>query len=87
MVFLMRKAPTSRCAVRWWSTDRHDLERQLSQTATLIGQNVLRATSADDLKRQLRQHGPDIVFGMIQKQRVVTPLASGLEPDDLSAAA
>lgn len=72
MVFLMRKLRTDEQLRRFKVvvvTDRHDLERQLSETATLTGQNVLRATSADDLKRQLRRHGPDIVFGMIQKQR------------------
>ncbi|MCA3106719.1 MAG: type I restriction endonuclease subunit R [Rhodocyclaceae bacterium] len=72
MVFLMRKLRTDALLRRFKVvvvTDRHDLERQLSDTATLTGQNVLRATSADDLKRQLRRKGPDIVFGMIQKQR------------------
>lgn len=72
MVFLMRKLRTDALLRRFKVvvvTDRHDLERQLSETATLTGQNVLRATSADDLKRQLRRQGPDIVFGMIQKQR------------------
>jgi type I restriction enzyme R subunit len=68
MVFLMRKLRTDALLRRFKVvvvTDRHDLERQLSDTATLTGQNVLRATSADDLKRQLRRQGPDIVFGMI----------------------
>lgn len=72
MVFLMRKLRTDALLRRFKVvvvTDRHDLERQLSDTATLTGQNVLCATSAEDLKRQLRRKGPDIVFGMIQKQR------------------
>jgi len=72
MVFLMRKLRTDALLRRFKVvvvTDRHDLERQLSVTATLTGQNVLVSTSADDLKRQLRRQGPDIVFGMIQKQR------------------
>jgi type I restriction enzyme R subunit len=72
MVFLMRKLRTDALLRRFKVvvvTDRIDLERQLAETATLTGQNVLRATSADDLKRQLRHRGPDIVFGMIQKQR------------------
>jgi type I restriction enzyme R subunit len=72
MVFLMRKLRTDPLLRRMKVvvvTDRHDLERQLSDTATLTGQNLLRATSANDLKRHLRRQGPDIVFGMIQKQR------------------
>ncbi len=72
MVFLMRKLRTDAALRRFKVvvvTDRHDLEQQLSETATLTGQNILRATSAEDLKRQLRRQGPDIVFGMIQKQR------------------
>lgn len=72
MVFLIRKLRTDPALRRFKVvvvTDRNDLEKQLSETATLTGQNVLRATSAEDLKRQLRRQGPDIVFGMIQKQR------------------
>ena len=72
MVFLMRKMRSDRQLRRFKVvvvTDRNDLEEQLSTTATLTGQNVLRATSAEDLKRHLRRQGPDIVFGMIQKQR------------------
>ncbi|MEX8504383.1 type I restriction endonuclease subunit R [Leptothrix ochracea] len=72
MVFLMRKLRSDALLRRFKVvvvTDRSDLEEQLSTTATLTGQNVLRANSADDLKRHLRRKGPDIVFGMIQKQR------------------
>ncbi len=72
MVFLMRRLRTDALLRRFKVvvvTDRNDLERQLSETATLTGQNVLRATSTEDLKRQLRRRGPEIVFGMIQKQR------------------
>lgn len=94
MVFLMRKLRTDALLRRFKVvvvTDRHDLERQLSDTATLTGQNVLRATSAEDLKRQLRRQGPDIVFGMIQKQRggPGDELAGepGLKAEDLPKAA
>jgi len=91
MVFLMRKLRTDHALRRFKVvvvTDRHDLERQLSDTATLTGQNVLRATSADDLKRQLRRQGPDIVFGMIQKQRGGDAAGEpGLTTDDLPKAA
>jgi len=90
MVFLMRKLRTDALLRRFKVvvvTDRHDLERQLSDTATLTGQNVLRATSADDLKRQLRRQGPDIVFGMIQKQRGGDVAGeSGLKAEDLPRA-
>ncbi|SFN28523.1 type I restriction endonuclease subunit R [Dokdonella immobilis] len=87
MVFLMRKLRTDALLRRFKVvvvTDRHDLERQLSETATLTGQNVVRATSANDLKRLLRRDGPDIVFGMIQKQRSGDAAGEpGLTVDDL----
>jgi type I restriction enzyme R subunit len=90
MVFLMRKLRTDALLRRFKVvvvTDRHDLERQLSDTAALTGQNVLRATSADDLKRQLRRQGPDIVFGMIQKQRGGDAAGEpGLKAEDLPKA-
>ncbi len=72
MVFLMRKLRSDALLRRFKVvvvTDRNDLEEQLSATATLTGQNVLRAGSAEELKRHLRRKAPDIVFGMIQKQR------------------
>ncbi len=91
MVFLMRKLRTDALLRRFKVvvvTDRHDLERQLSDTATLTGQNVLRATSADDLKGQLRRQGPDILFGMIQKQRGGDAAGEpGLRAEDLPRAA
>ncbi|MDP3350693.1 MAG: type I restriction endonuclease subunit R [Hydrogenophaga sp.] len=87
MVFLMRKMRSDPQLRRFKVvvvTDRNDLEEQLSATATLTGQNVLRATSADDLKRQLRRQGPDVVFGMIQKQRGVDAAGEpALEAEDL----
>jgi type I restriction enzyme R subunit len=90
MVFLMRKLRTDALLRRFKVvvvTDRNDLERQLSETAALTGQNVLRATSADDLKRQLRRQGPDIVFGMIQKQRGGDAVGEpGLRAEDLPRA-
>ncbi|MFO1326074.1 MAG: type I restriction endonuclease subunit R [Rubrivivax sp.] len=91
MVFLMRKLRSDKGLRRFKVvvvTDRHDLERQLADTATLTGQNVLRATSAEDLKRQLRRQGPDIVFGMIQKQRGGDAAGEpGLKAEDLPKAA
>ncbi|MGB0126987.1 MAG: HsdR family type I site-specific deoxyribonuclease, partial [Rhodocyclaceae bacterium] len=86
MVFLMRKLRTDPLLRRFKVvvvTDRTDLESQLSETATLTGQNVLRATSADDLKRHLRRPGPDVVFGMIQKQRGDAAGEPGLTREDL----
>lgn len=87
MVFLMRKLRSDALLRRFKVvvvTDRNDLERQLSETATLTGQNVLRASSAEDLKRHLRRQGPDIVFGMIQKQRSGDAVGEpGLKAEDL----
>ena len=88
MVFLMRKLRTDALLRRFKVvvvTDRHELERQLSETATLTGQSVLRATSANDLKNQLRRHGPDIVFGMIQKQRGEAATERTVQAEDLAA--
>jgi len=91
MVFLMRKLRTDALLRRFKVvvvTDRHDLERQLAETATLTGQNVLRATSTAELKRQLRRRSPDIVFGMIQKQRGGDAAGEpGLKAEDLPTAA
>lgn len=88
MVFLMRKLRTDPALRRFKVvvvTDRTDLEKQLADTATLTGQQVLRATSADDLQRHLRRQTPDIVFGMIQKQRGSDDTAgeAGLQASDL----
>lgn len=86
MVFLMRKLRHDEQLRRFKVvvvTDRNDLERQLSETATLTGQNVLRAGSAEDLKRLLRRRAPDIVFGMIQKQRGDAAGEPGLRAEDL----
>ncbi|MBK6471217.1 MAG: type I restriction endonuclease subunit R [Betaproteobacteria bacterium] len=91
MVFLMRKLRTDALLRRFKVvvvTDRNDLEQQLSQTAKLTGQNVERATSAAGLKQYLRRQGPDIVFGMIQKQRGGDAAGeSGLKAEDLPKAA
>ena len=87
MVFLMRKLRTDPALRRFKVvvvTDRHDLELQLSATAALTGQNILRATSSEDLKRHLRREGPDIVFGMLQKQRAGDAIGEpGLKAEDL----
>lgn len=70
MVFLVRKM-RSISALRRFKivvvTDRKDLERQLSDTATLTGETVERARRVSEVKTLLRRKGPGIVFAMIQK--------------------
>jgi type I restriction enzyme R subunit len=72
MVFLVRKMRTIKKLRRFKVvivTDRIDLERQLSRTASLTGETVRRAKRVTQLKRWLREDGPDIIFTMIQKYR------------------
>lgn len=72
MVFLIRKLRTDAQLRRFKVvvvTDRTDLEDQLSSTASLTGESVEIATSAEALRKQLRRKGPGLLFGMIQKQR------------------
>jgi type I restriction enzyme R subunit len=72
MVFLIRKLRTDPSLRRFKVvvvTDRTDLEDQLSNTASLTGESVEIATSADALRKLLRRKGPGLLFGMIQKQR------------------
>ncbi|RQR73090.1 MULTISPECIES: type I restriction endonuclease subunit R [unclassified Burkholderia] len=73
MVFLVRKLRTDPKLRRFKVvivTDRTDLEKQLSGTASLTNETVEKATSAHGLRRLLSAHGPGLVFGMLQKQRV-----------------
>ena len=70
MVFLVRKLRTLPALRRFKIaviTDRIDLERQLSNTASLSGETVFRATNKDELKALLRQSSPDLIFATIQK--------------------
>lgn len=72
MVFLIRKLRTDPQLRRFKVvvvTDRTDLEVQLSGTTALTGETVELATSAEALRGLLRRKGPDLLFGMIQKQR------------------
>lgn len=72
MVFLVRKMRTIKKLRRFKVvivTDRIDLERQLSATASLSGETVRRARRVTHLKRWLKEGGPDIIFTMIQKYR------------------
>ncbi|MDR1212929.1 MAG: HsdR family type I site-specific deoxyribonuclease [Propionibacteriaceae bacterium] len=48
-------------------TDRTDLEKQLSATAKLSGETVRRARRVRQLSGLLSEHGPGLVFAMIQK--------------------
>jgi len=72
MVFLVRKLrmlPALRRFKVVVVTDRVDLERQLSNTASLTDQTVLKATNTEELKALLRQSSPDLIFATIQKYR------------------
>jgi len=72
MVFLVRKMRTD-TRLRSFKlivvTDRKDLQKQLSDTATLTGEVVEVATSAAGLKALARRKGPGLVFATIQKYR------------------
>ncbi|PYE85164.1 type I restriction endonuclease subunit R [Phyllobacterium leguminum] len=72
MVFMVRKMRTDP-ALRKFKviviTDRRDLQRQLSETATLSGDVVELATSNGSLKKLAKRKGPGLVFATIQKYR------------------
>lgn len=70
MVFLVRKMrsmPELRKFKTVIVTDRKDLQRQLSETAGLIGETVKVGKSIRDVKKLLAKKGPEIVFATIQK--------------------
>lgn len=72
MVFLVRKMrldPALRKYKIIIVTDRKDLQRQLSGTATLTGETVEVATSTEALKAMARRKGPGLIFATIQKYR------------------
>ncbi|MEU0384984.1 type I restriction endonuclease subunit R [Streptomyces chartreusis] len=72
MVFLvraMRSDPVLRAFKVVVITDRTDLEKQLSETAKLSGEGVVRARRAAQLRTILAEKGPALVFAMIQKYR------------------
>ena len=50
-------------------TDRKDLQRQLSATATLTGETVEVADSAAGIRTLAKRKGPGLVFATIQKYR------------------
>jgi len=75
MVFILRKLRTI-AALQSFKvvivTDRTDLQDQLSGTAILAGQTLQTASSIKDLAKKLRQTGPGLIFGTIQKFRKIT---------------
>lgn len=91
MVFLVRKMRTDTQLRRFKIivvTDRKDLQRQLSVTATLTGETVEVAESTAGVKALARCRGPAVIFATIQKYRNADAQGDGaLEADDLPKAA
>ncbi len=87
MVFLVRKLRADADLRRFKViviTDRKDLQGQLSVTATLTGEVVEVAESANGVKALARRKGPGLIFATIQKYR--DPDSAGDKPlteDDL----
>jgi type I restriction enzyme, R subunit len=72
MVFLVRKMRADSTLRRFKIivvTDRKDLQRQLSATATLTGEVVEVAKSTHGVKALARRKGPGLIFATIQKYR------------------
>ncbi len=72
MVFLvraMRSDPVLRAFKVVVVTDRIQLEKQLADTAKLSGEVIEKARRAKTLRKLLAEHGPAMVFAMIQKYR------------------
>ena len=89
MVFILRKLRTIPQLQQFKAvivTDRTDLEEQLQQTATLSGQTLQVATSIKDLAKKLRQTGPGIVFGMVQKFNKINQLKEYADIEELNNA-
>lgn len=81
MVFLVRKMRADADLRRFKVivvTDRKDLQGQLSVTATLTGEVVEVAESANGVKALARREGPGLIFATIQKYR--DPDSAGDEP-------
>lgn len=91
IVFLVRKMRADADLRRFKVivvTDRKDLQGQLSVTATLAGEVVEVAESANGVKTLAKRKGPGLIFATIQKYR--DPDSAGDEPltaDDLPASA
>jgi type I restriction enzyme R subunit len=72
MVFLVRKMRADAALRRFKIvviTDRKDLQKQLSETATLTGEIVKVARRTDEVKTLVRETGPGLIFATIQKYR------------------
>ena len=72
MVFLIRAMRSHRQLRRFkivLVTDRTDLQRQLRDTAALVGETIKVARSAAEVRELLAQPGPGVVMAMIQKYR------------------
>ncbi|MDD2774773.1 MAG: type I restriction endonuclease subunit R [Gallionella sp.] len=87
MVFLVRKLRTDPLLRRFKVvviTDRKDLQRQLSETATLTGEVVEVATTAISVQKLVSRKGPGLLFATIQKYRDPdTADEPGLSKDDM----
>ena len=76
MVFLiraMRSHPQLRRFKIVLVTDRTNLQRQLRDTASLVGETIKVARSAAEVRELLAQPGPGVVMAMIQKYRDASP--------------
>ena len=83
MVFLVRRMRTDpwlRSFKVVIVTDRKDLQRQLSETAGLMGETVLVGRRITEVTKLLKRTGPEVVFAMIQKY--VDREVDALSPDD-----
>ncbi|MCQ8105463.1 type I restriction endonuclease subunit R [Methylomonas sp. SURF-2] len=72
MVFLVRKLRAEPLLRRFKVivvTDRNDLQRQLSATATLTGETVEVASNTTGIKNLAKRKGPGLIFATIQKYR------------------
>ncbi|MCY4368755.1 MAG: type I restriction endonuclease subunit R [bacterium] len=72
MVFLIRAMRSHTQLRRFKSvlvTDRTDLQRQLRDTAALVGETIKVARIAAEVRELLAQPGPGVVMAMIQKYR------------------
>ncbi|WP_367155111.1 type I restriction endonuclease subunit R [Methylomonas sp. HYX-M1] len=72
MVFLVRKLHAEPLLRRFKVivvTDRNDLQRQLSATATLTGETVEVASNTTGIKNLAKRKGPGLIFATIQKYR------------------
>jgi type I restriction enzyme, R subunit len=70
MVFLVRKMRSTQGLEKFKIvviTDRKDLQKQLADTAGLMGETIQIGKRIRDVKRLLRKRGPEVVFAMIQK--------------------